>query len=192
MLHYGAKIPLKEGESRFRGGCIVDHGHNIDMIRWLTGREFEKVYAESASNIRDWLPVEDNAQMIGQLDNGIVVSNDPSWSRPEEFCKEWGTCYYRIIGTDGAIEVDAYGRSIFLNHEPPYDQPAHIKHSSYISVGHTSSGWAENFADWLKHIEEDKEFHPNEIDALRVSEVINAQYESIKEGKPVRVSRRIV
>ena len=37
---YGSRVPLAEGDSRFRGGALCDHPHVFDLIRWLTGGDF--------------------------------------------------------------------------------------------------------------------------------------------------------
>ena len=56
---YGRRIPLKEGEPRFRGGALCDHPHIFDLIRHLTGSDFERVYSVVAPNLRKELEVED-------------------------------------------------------------------------------------------------------------------------------------
>ena len=50
---YGKRVPLKEGDPRFRGGALSDHPHIFDMLRWCTGSDFDYVFADVADNIRD-------------------------------------------------------------------------------------------------------------------------------------------
>mgnify|MGYP003298048019 CR=1 FL=1 len=35
---------VKEGDPRFRGGALCDHPHIFDMIRHMTGSDFESIY----------------------------------------------------------------------------------------------------------------------------------------------------
>ena len=45
---YGKRIALREGDGRFRGGALCDHPHIFDMIRTITGSEFDTIFAEVA------------------------------------------------------------------------------------------------------------------------------------------------
>lgn len=80
---YGRKIPIREGESVFRGGALSDHPHAFDLARYFSGSEFESVYAEAAPNIRRDRIVEDGVFVIGRMKNGVITSIDPSYSRHE-------------------------------------------------------------------------------------------------------------
>ena len=52
---FGSVVPLKKGDPRFRGGALCDHPHIFDLIRHLTGSDFDYFYAEVAPNLRDGL-----------------------------------------------------------------------------------------------------------------------------------------
>jgi len=66
-LSYGHRVPLAPGNPRFRGGSLCDHPHIFDLIRWLTGADFEYVLAEQAPNMRTDLEVEDLLLVTGDL-----------------------------------------------------------------------------------------------------------------------------
>ena len=56
---YGKRVPLAPGDKRFRGGALCDHPHIFDLIRWLTGSDYDTVFAQVAPNLRKELEVED-------------------------------------------------------------------------------------------------------------------------------------
>ena len=80
---YGKRVQIKEGDNRFRGGALCDHPHIFDMIRHVTGSDFDSIYAEVAPNIRPDLEEEDMLSVIGRMKDGTVFSLDPSWSKME-------------------------------------------------------------------------------------------------------------
>ena len=82
---YGTRVPLAPNDPRFRGGALCDHPHVFDLIRWLSGRDFQHVYAETAPNMRTDLEVEDLLLVTGKMDDGCSFLFDPSWSRMERF-----------------------------------------------------------------------------------------------------------
>ena len=120
---YGKRIPLYEGAKRFRGGALTDHPHIIDMARYILDSEFESVYAEAAPNMRDAAETEDMVYIIGKMQNGVIVSLDPSYANRElEQCRRYGNRvnhYPRTVqveleihGTKGSILCDAYGANL--------------------------------------------------------------------------------
>ncbi|MBO4345756.1 MAG: Gfo/Idh/MocA family oxidoreductase, partial [Victivallales bacterium] len=78
---YGTRVPLKDGDKRFRGGALCDHPHIFDLIRWLTGSDFDYVFSQVAPNIRPELEVEDMILATGKMKDGTAFLFDPSWSR---------------------------------------------------------------------------------------------------------------
>ena len=78
---YGSRVPLKKGDSRFRGGALCDHPHIFDLIRWLTGSDFDYVYSQVAPNLRPDIEVEDMILASGKMKDGTAFLFDPSWSR---------------------------------------------------------------------------------------------------------------
>ena len=50
---YGRRVVLAEGDGRFCGGALCDHPHVFDLIRWLTGSDFQHIYAEVRSQHAD-------------------------------------------------------------------------------------------------------------------------------------------
>jgi predicted dehydrogenase len=65
------------------GGCLLDHlVHVADLVRWIWGTELVSATAEAATGHNPGLEVEDTAAVLVRCSNGLVVSLDPSMSRP--------------------------------------------------------------------------------------------------------------
>jgi predicted dehydrogenase len=93
------------------GGALIDHSvHLTDLVRYLTGREVERVAAEVGSLL--WgAEVEDCALLSLVLDNGAVAGLDPSWSVPAG--NPWDyDLYLRLVGTAGSVDLDDLAESV--------------------------------------------------------------------------------
>lgn len=82
-LSYGKKIELIKDSGMFRGGCLTDHPHPFDLARFLTGSEFESIYAQTTPNIRGKYKIEEGVFVACKMKNGVCVTIDPSYSRHE-------------------------------------------------------------------------------------------------------------
>ncbi len=95
------------------GGAIIDHVvHLADVAHWLTGCEFETVFA-AARNARGEGDVEDSAQVVASTTAGAWISIDPSWSRPAGMTGDVDflmTLWFE----SGQINVDAFARHATL------------------------------------------------------------------------------
>lgn len=80
---YGRKCILREGDLRYRGGCLTDHPHGFDLARYFTDSEFESIYADVSPNFRKGHLIEEGAFVLGKMKNGVNITIDPSYSRHE-------------------------------------------------------------------------------------------------------------
>lgn len=181
---YGKRIPLRDGDKRFRGGALCDHPHIFDMIRWMTGSDFDYVYAEVGPNIRD-IEEEDIIMVNGKMKNGVSFLLDPSWSRHEEKVTtpvNWDLFPKRmevninIAGQDGVLFSDCFGPNLYHNGQP---KDRYRVQYTYFDEW---IGLIDEFVDCIRNHHTPKinlEWH------RRTIEVMNACYESIRTGQPV-------
>ena len=185
---YGRRVPLAEGDGRFRGGALCDHPHVFDLIRWLTGSDFETIYAEAAPNIRTDLEVEDLLLVSGKMADGCTFLLDPSWSRLEERLEEPGPGWevfpkrmevnLTLSGERGLLMADCFGPNVYHNGAP---RDRYTVQYTYFDEW---IGLIDEFCDCIRHGRTPQinlRWHRRTIEAM------NACYESIACGQPVRL-----
>lgn len=185
-LSYGKRIPLKEGDSRCRGGALCDHPHIFDMVREISGSEFDMIFAQAAPNIRLDIQEEDMLAVVGKMKNGMSFLLDPSWSRMENRLKVPGPGWeifpkrmeVNIVlnGENGTVMTDCFGPNVYHNGTP---QSRYAVQYTYFDEW---IGMIDEFADCIRGNKTPKinlQWHRNSIQAM------NACYESIATGKPV-------
>ncbi|MBO5759947.1 MAG: Gfo/Idh/MocA family oxidoreductase [Lentisphaeria bacterium] len=185
---YGKRVPLRDGDPRFRGGALCDHPHIFDLIRWLTKSDFDFVYSEVAPNIRPDLEVEDMILANGKMKNGVIFSLDPSWSIAENKLKVPGPGWevfpkrmevnVTITGEKGVVACDCFGPNVYHNGAP----------NDRFTVQYTYfDEWIGLIDEFVACIREHKEpkinlkWHRGTIDAM------NACYASIQTKAPAKV-----
>ena len=185
---YGKRVPIKDGDHRFRGGAICDHPHIFDLIREMTNSEFDTIFATVAPNIRPDIEEEDMVAVTGKMKNGVVFLLDPSWSRTETKLKVpgpgWEIFPKRmevniILNADkGSVVTDCFGPNVYHNSTPD---------SKYVVQYTYFDEWVGLIDEFVTCIREGKtpkinlDWHKNTIKAM------NACYESIATGKPVKL-----
>lgn len=185
---YGRRVPLANGDHRFRGGALCDHPHIFDLIRWLTGADFAWVHTEVAPNIRTDLEVEDVLLVNGKMTDGTTFLLDPSWSRLEERLKVPGPGWevfpkrmevnLAISGEQGTLLADCFGPNVYHNGRP---RDRYTVQYTYFDEW---IGLVDEFVDCVRN------GHTPKINLRwhrRTIEVMNACYESAARGQPVEV-----
>ncbi|HPS52390.1 MAG TPA: Gfo/Idh/MocA family oxidoreductase [Phycisphaerae bacterium] len=181
---YGRRVPLRVGDARFRGGALCDHPHIFDLIRHLTGSDFEFVYAEVAPNIRPDIEVEDMIMLNGKMKDGTAFLFDPSWSRMEERLKVpaagWEVFPKRmevnvsITGEHGTIMCDCFGPNVYHNGAP------NDRYTVQYTYFDEWVGLIDEFVDCIRNNKQpliNLRWHRQTIAAM------NACYQSIESGK---------
>lgn len=187
---YGKRIPLRAGDSRFRGGALCDHPHIFDLIRHLTGAEFDTIYAQVAPNLRRELEVEDMILASGKMTDGTTFLFDPSWSRMEERLKVPGPGWERfpkrmevnltITGDKGVLACDCFGPNIYHNGAP------NDRYTVQYTYFDEWIGLIDEFVDCIRNHREPQinlRWHRPTIDAM------NGCYESIATGQIISLRR---
>lgn len=185
---YGRRMPLRDGDPRFRGGALCDHPHLFDLFRWLTASDFDTLYAEPAPNLRTDLEVEDMLMVNGRMRDGTAFLLDPSWSRMEERLPEPGPGWevfpkrmevnLNVSGAEGLIQADCFGPNIYHNGAP------NDRYTVQYTYFDEWIGLVDEFVRCIRHQEEPRinlTWHRRTIEAM------NACYDSIQTGQPVSI-----
>jgi len=185
---YGSRQPLSSGDSRFRGGALCDHPHIFDLARWLTGSDFQSIYAQVAPNIRPDLIEEDMLVVTGKMQDGSAFLFDPSWSRMEERLEVpgpgWEVYPKRmevdlvVVGEKGNMLADCFGPNVYHNGGP------NDRYTVQYTYFDEWIGMMDEFVNCIrKHIQPkiNLSWH------RRTIEVMNACYESIAIDNVVTV-----
>ncbi|MCZ2258486.1 Gfo/Idh/MocA family protein [Sporosarcina sp. G11-34] len=161
------------------GGSATDHiVHIMDVIRWIFKDEVKNVYAELDTRFYD-INVEDCGMVSLELESGMIVSIDPSWSRPKTY-PTWGNVVMHFVGSKGNLSVDAFKQhSLYYNdveenvQELPWSEDMNV-------------GLIEDFIDCVK-----SNGNPSitGMDGLRTLEVVKAAYESNELKKTITLER---
>lgn len=161
------------------GGAIMDHTvHVADLMRWFTGSEASRVYAELGVNIRRQLKVEDNALIMLSFRNGVQASIDPSWSRPDSF-PIWGDVYMELLGSEGRVMLDGFRQVVYSSSVK--DGLRWVHHYWGCDVDY------EMVRHFVKCIVEDLEPRASGFDGRQALEIALAAYKSVEKGKPVEL-----
>lgn len=187
-LSYGKRVPIKEGDSRFRGGALCDHPHIFDMVREITNSDFDTIFAHVAPNIRPDIEEEDMLTVTGRMKNGTIFSLDPSWSKMENRLKVpgpgWEVFPKRmevnlvLNGEKGVIMTDCFGPNVYQNGAP---EDKYIVRYTYFDEW---IGLIDEFVSCIRNKKTPKinlRWHRKTIEAM------NACYKSIATGMPVKM-----
>lgn len=161
------------------GGATMDHTvHVADLLRWMLGREFTKVYCELGNQLhRGELATDDIGSVHLEMTGGVQVSHLASWSRPRSF-PAWGDVTLHFMGDKGVLFVDAFRQNLTA-----YDD----KDMRVRWVGYGDSADEGLVADFVQAVRERRDPSATGVDGLRATEVTEAAYRSAKAGKAVKI-----
>lgn len=184
---YGKRVGLRPGDPRFRGGALADHPHVFDVIRYITGSEFDTIFGDVSPNLRDEVETEDMVRIIGKLKNNVIFSIDPSYAtnerreRPRVGVRNPKPVevFMTAVGTKGTIVADLYGKTYFSQKVPTGD---------YYCAGLGSSGlWNRRTEEFYHCIRDGKKPTVGLREHYNTILAMNAAYESIRLGKTIKM-----
>ena len=166
------------------GGIFLDTtSHDFDAVRWLSGAEVERVYAEGAALVYDELGKNgdfDTTTVVMKLTNGALAYVDSCYNTVYGF-----DARLEMLGTKSAVAVDIGEKSY-----------AHVRTAAGTSNEYFdgfATRWAQayrdeivDFADCVKTGREVKVGISDGREALKIGLAARA---SIAQGKPMPVSR---
>jgi len=162
------------------GGATMDHTvHVADVLRWFTGQEFSKVYAEVGRYIHRKINTDDMGVLHLEMESGVKVSHIASWNRAESF-PTWGDVTLQIVAEKGVLDVDAFNQKLNV-----YSDAA--QKAEWATWGsNADSGLIRDFVDSIR---EQRNPLANGVDGLRAVEVTAAAYQSAASGRQAPVKR---
>lgn len=191
-LSYGKTIPMKPGSTVYRGGGLTDHPHPFDLIRWISGHEFKKVFAVSGRNQRKHLKVEDHVAITGELDDGTKVFINPSYSNLEEQVQTrrllWPKsleCNLKITGSKGYYAADYFDKHVYVvgnNYVSP--DRLIVEGAGKVRLNETDNMMG-CFYECIRGLRDKPETTLE--DGIAAVKVMNAAYESIYQNKVIEL-----
>ncbi|MBI2938904.1 MAG: Gfo/Idh/MocA family oxidoreductase [Chloroflexi bacterium] len=159
--------------------------HHFDLMRHLTGRNCQRLYARSFRPEWSWFSGNPAACAVLEMEGGLVVSYFGSWvSRGREMA--WAG-EYRIVGDRGAIHWDGTGATLVVG--KPEDNPKDPKLESTAlpsrPLAHT--GFAYSLYEFARAIQDDREPVTGIADNIQSFAMTMAAIESARTGQPVDV-----
>lgn len=95
------------------GGAVIDHTvHLVDLMRYMTGAEPARVYAEIDNRMFGG-DFDDTGIITVDFTNGMFATIDASWSRPKSY-PFWGNVNMDVVGTGGIARMEMFAQKIDL------------------------------------------------------------------------------
>lgn len=160
------------------GGATMDHTvHVADLLRWFTGKEFTKVYAEVGKQVKPKIKTDDMGVLHLEMEGGIKVSHIASWNRAASY-PTWGDVTFQIVAENGVVDVDAFSQKVkvFSDKEMKASWASFADNSDLGLV-----------SDFVSAVIEKRAPSVTGEDGLRAVEVTVAAYKSAKTKKMVAV-----
>ena len=189
---YGKRVPLRDGESRCRGGALADHPHIWDAVRFMTGSSFDTIFAEISPNPRPTVETEDMIHAIGCLKNGAIFSLDPSYANDEHHVsvmidwEKYPRCvevFLTAVGTKATVVADMYGKSYYSQRGKNTEYMSNI-----IGGADLGRGWNRFMLDFYNAVRCGARPRVTLRDHYETICAMNAAYESITLGRPVKLT----
>jgi predicted dehydrogenase len=157
------------------GGAVIDHTvHVADVLRWIFGAEFTTVYAEVSTRTHD-IPVDDTGLLMLTMSNGLRVTLDTSWSRPDNY-PIWGGVTIDVVGDQGVVSLDAFNNNVRV---------VESRGPSNKLIPAVISGDPEMVSAFIDAVKHDTPVPVTGEDGLKALEVALCAYESARRGAPV-------
>ena len=99
--------------------------HTNDIVRWFTGQEATRVYAEYET-YSGTEPYGQSAAVVVRLGDGVIVDNWLSYELASPGLVDRYT-HFLVVGSKGTIDLDAYGKVLVgegADWKLVYEQPA--------------------------------------------------------------------
>lgn len=169
------------------GGMIIDSSmHCADLLRWLTGSEVNRVYAESGAFVLERSKkagTEDNAIYMLRFKNGTIGEVYGSWSG-----KGMGGYILEVFGNRGTIFSHPLNQPLMVFSEkniPKASIPKGINLVSFEPWLYKEVGWLDAIDHFVKCVLKDENPMISGRDGKAALEIVLAACKSAQTHKPV-------
>jgi predicted dehydrogenase len=157
--------------------------HAIDLFRWFLG-EFSEVTGFIATRYWKMEPLEDNAFALFRTGKGQIASLHSSLT-------QWKNMFtFELSGQDGYITVEglggSYGTEKVSRGKRAFFEPFR---DDIIEFRGGDSSWSEEWKEFMSAIEQNREPLGSGTDGLESLRLVNAVYESARNGITVKINR---
>jgi myo-inositol 2-dehydrogenase/D-chiro-inositol 1-dehydrogenase len=166
------------------GGIYLDTtSHDFDAVRWLSGSEVERVYAEGSALVYEELAKNgdfDTTAVVMKLENGALAYVDSCYNTVYGF-----DARLEILGTKAAVSV-GMGESSFAHVRTPTGTSNEF-FDSYAT--RWAQAYKDEVADFAECVRSGKEVKVGIEDGREALKIGLAAKASIEQGRPVKVPR---
>jgi predicted dehydrogenase len=160
------------------GGATIDHTvHIADLIRVITGDEYDTVYCEQDRFFNPELRCDDAGLITMTLKGGAFATLDCSWSRPPHY-PIWGDATLYVVGSKANVDVN-----LFVERLDVYRNADR----SYVWEGYGYPPDLGLVADFVRCVATGEPVPITGEDGLRALEVALAAYKSAETGDVIRL-----
>lgn len=190
LITVSGRVSRKDAERRWMhdrlagGGALLESSvHSFDLVRWITGLEFERVYAETVVKGEE-TEFEETVAAVGRLHDGPVVQIDASFALPR------GALFdsrLDVIGRRGSLSYDLARQPVWIRSEAEIDVNGRVQSgATYIDNVHYSlaGAYIGEHLHFIETVLDGASCEATVSDGVRSLAVAAAAGRSAREGRP--------
>jgi predicted dehydrogenase len=175
------------------GGVLLESAvHSFDLVRWVSGLEFDRVFAETVIK-GDETKYEETVAAVGRLEGGIVVQVDATFALPEGVSFE---SRVDVIGQNGRLNYNLDRQPLWLDSETGiYVNCRTATGQTYIDQLHYSDSFGAYYAEQRHFVDcilDDVPCEAPASEGFHSLAVAIAAAQSASLGKPVTPRRSVL
>lgn len=175
------------GPLRYNGrACLEFHVaiHDIDLMLWYTSRPVVEVHAVGVAKRLEHLGIFDAIFTTLQFADGVVGMLESSWSLPETYPATLDS-KFKVVGTKGAVLVDALDQGVLLVDERSATLPDTMRWTEVN--GRACGTLRDEVLHFLACVRREQSPLINAEQAYEAVKVVAAIRRSLETGRSVRL-----
>jgi predicted dehydrogenase len=169
ILHIYTRRNATVNSGRRLGGrvspALFQYIHDLDALRWLTGLEVERVYAEAASKVLAEFGVPDSCFATLRFRGGAIAGMETSWALPAGV-PNLLDAKLEVVGTQGVANIDEASQGISFFMDGRYSLP---EMTYFVPPLHVLKDEITRFADVVQAGAEPSASGDDALAALRIA-----------------------